>query len=207
VVWSLFTRTPSTYTSGSLDREKLLAPRTRTRLPPPSMPVVWMIATPGDRPFSSSVTDWTGALSTISSAFTVVTVLPRARLVWRPAVPVTTIRSSSMALSSSVTWRSVVPTVASIVSGRKPIMEIRRETSCPVRPVSRNRPSLPVTVPTVVPTTATFAPAIGCCVSAERTIPPMAPWAAADVVDRASSTAAPSPRCHRGALRGEALCE
>ena len=162
-----------------------------------------MIATPAVRPFSSSVTVWTGAISTICSASSVETVFPSARFVCRPTVPVTTIRSSSMALSSSAIRRSVVPTVASSDAVRCPIIDTRSVTACPLTLLIRKRPSLFVRAPRFVPTTITLAPGSGCPVSLETTVPPMAPCAATGAAARRSRSAnepASTPRSVRGGL-------
>jgi len=90
VACALSTRTPSTYSSGWFDSEKLLEPRIRTCEPEPTMPVPGVTTRPGALAFSRLCTLATCASSTVSAARTWVTELPIARRCVPPAVPVTT---------------------------------------------------------------------------------------------------------------------
>ena len=64
-----------------------------------------------------------GATSTTAAASTVATVVPSARLVCAPGVPVTMMRSSSMADGLSSKRRSVPPSAAVTVVVAYPINE------------------------------------------------------------------------------------
>ena len=80
------------------------------RPPVPTAPLPGMITTPGARALRRSCTLVTGACSTTSEASICETTLPMERRCCPPAVPVTTISSSSTAASESATRIPVSPT-------------------------------------------------------------------------------------------------
>ena len=98
--------------SGSAESEKVLMPRMRMRDPLPTIPVPGKIATPGARPLIRSWTEATRDDATTSATCTFATEFPIARFSWVPAVPVTTICSSSTARSLIAKRMSVAPTRA-----------------------------------------------------------------------------------------------
>ncbi len=100
----VFTRMPSTYTSGSFDSDMLLAPRMRIRLPMPGVPLELKTWTPAVRPWSSSAMLVIGATSVTSAAAIEETALPSSRTRCAPTA-VTTTSSSAIAARSSAKSR------------------------------------------------------------------------------------------------------
>ena len=87
---ALFTRMPSTYTSGWLESENVPMPRMRMLAPEPTIPVPGSTTTTGVRPFRRASTDGRAVFAVTSATLTVATEVPRERSCSPPAVPVTT---------------------------------------------------------------------------------------------------------------------
>ena len=126
----LSTRTPSTYTTGSFDIERLLDPRMRIRAPAPAIPPDAATVTDGSRPANASENDCTGALS-MRDMSTVAIVLPNCFFSTAAPAPVTTTASSAItdcliSKFSSSGWVAVSLAVAD--AREYPIMRTRRST-------------------------------------------------------------------------------
>ena len=95
-----FTRTPSTYTTGSFACVRLAEPRIRICAPSPARPPVGSTDTAGSRAASCSETFETGALRNVDASI-VETVFPSLRFSVSAPAPVTTTTSSAIAAGRS----------------------------------------------------------------------------------------------------------
>ena len=131
------TRTPSTYTIGSLGWERLAEPRIRMRAPSPVRPPDGSTDTPGSRAASCSEKLTTGAFFSAAASI-VATVLPSLRFSVSAPVPVTTTASSPIAAcfsEKSATVASPGVTVTCWVAVAYPTRRLRSST-VPARTVN-----------------------------------------------------------------------
>ena len=126
----LSTRTPSTYTTGSLDIERLLEPRMRIRAPAPAIPPEAATFTEGSRPARASENDCTGADSMFDMS-RVAIVLPSCFFSTAAPAPVTTTVSRAITdcLISKLSSNGRFAVRFAFAAAREyPIMRTRRST-------------------------------------------------------------------------------